>query len=148
MLAAAAVDELRQHALLPRRDQRALVHGHSAVHTDYEHVHGEPDEDERKPSKPDVERGEQEQQDVRRDQQRDREVPARMPERLELDLEQEPDGGQPPAPDAKPLEVPQPAPCQVADHDGENDDGEQEDHRERFPAHIVGSTPGEVQRRG
>jgi hypothetical protein len=127
MLVRTPFDERLQDLLLTRVPERLGADRHPTVHDDHERVAREPDEDERHPGQPDVHEREHEQRCVREreDAGPDEEVGAAraLGERQELDAE--PRDDEPPPAEAQTLEPRQPTPEQIAEDDGERDDGEE-----------------------
>lgn len=120
-----------EHVPLTGVDQRLRARRHASVHRDDREVARETDQNEHHPRHADVRRRERDEEGVRqREHARpNHEVAARRPLREGDELDPEPDDHQSPPPRAKRLESAQAAAEQVAEIDGEQDDGEQQLHR-------------------
>jgi hypothetical protein len=118
------------HVLLARVDEGLRARRHTPVRHDHGHVAGEPDHHEEHAGHPNVHQGERQQQRVgeREHGRADHEVGARsaVGERDELDPQTKDD--EPPPPRSERFEAIQPPAEQIAEEDGQEDDGEQQLH--------------------
>jgi len=120
-----------EHGLLARVDQGLRARRHAPVYQDHGHVACQPDHHQEHARHPNVHQAERQQERVRQREHRgsDHEVDAgdTLGQRDELDAESQED--EPPPARAERFEAVHPPTEEVAEADGQHDDGEQELHR-------------------
>jgi len=104
---------------------------HAPVDQDHGHVAGQPDHHQEHAGHPNVHKGERQQERVGERERRraDHEVDAGDAAGERDELDPEPQEDQPPPPGSERFESVQPPAEEVAEADGQHDDGEQELHR-------------------
>jgi len=126
------MDEVLEQVPLAGRLQGVARHGHPVVGRDHQKVHGQPDEHQGQPGKPDVLCHERQQDGIRGDEEIDRYLLVQVAvERQRNQLHQQAERCESPPPQAKVLEAAKPPPGQVAEDDSDHEDAGDEQHEVR-----------------